>query len=220
MLKVIAFSLWGNNPKYTVGAIRNAELAPSVFPDWELHYYIDNTVPNQIIYALEDLQNVKIIEKNIKGDWKSAFWRFYSYQNADIVIFRDTDSRLGIREQLAVNEWLLSDKTFHVMRDHPYHKFEMLAGMWGAKKNEKYDLCKIFDDYLSKNETNFYGAEYILFKNILFPLIKDNCVVHDPFFDKKPFPSKRIGYEFVGQVFDENEKTVQEHLDVLKKALL
>ena len=30
-------------------------------------------------------------------------------------------------------------------------------------------------------------------------------IVHDPFFEKKPFPTARKNYEFVGDVFDENE---------------
>jgi hypothetical protein len=42
-------------------------------------------------------------------------------------------------------------------------------------------------------------------------------LVHDPFFEKKPFPSKRVNYEFVGQVFDENEVTVQDHIEALKR---
>jgi hypothetical protein len=42
-------------------------------------------------------------------------------------------------------------------------------------------------------------------------------VIHDEIFEKKPFPTKRVNYEFVGQVFDENENTVHEHTEVLKK---
>jgi len=34
MKKIISFSLWGDNPIYTQGAIRNAELAKEVYPDW------------------------------------------------------------------------------------------------------------------------------------------------------------------------------------------
>ena len=32
MTKVIGFSLWGDNPKYTVGATRNAQLARKIYP--------------------------------------------------------------------------------------------------------------------------------------------------------------------------------------------
>ena len=30
--RVIAFSLWGDQPIYTVGALKNAELAPKIYP--------------------------------------------------------------------------------------------------------------------------------------------------------------------------------------------
>ena len=44
-------------------------------------------------------------------------------------------------------------------------------------------------------------------------------MVHDEFFDKKPFPTKRKDFEFVGQIFDENEKTVRQHIEILKDHL-
>ena len=36
------------------------------------------------------------------------------------------------REQAAVQEWLDSNLTFHVMRDSPHHSTAILAGMWGG----------------------------------------------------------------------------------------
>lgn len=39
--KVIAMTLYGSEPKYTYGAIRNAQLMPVLFPDWTLQIYID-----------------------------------------------------------------------------------------------------------------------------------------------------------------------------------
>ena len=36
------------------------------------------------------------------------------------------------REKDAVNAWLVSNRTFHVMRDHPDHGTEILGGMWGG----------------------------------------------------------------------------------------
>ena len=32
-MKIISFSLWGQDPKYTIGAIRNAELAREIYQD-------------------------------------------------------------------------------------------------------------------------------------------------------------------------------------------
>jgi hypothetical protein len=131
------------------------------------------------------------------------FWRFESSydKNAKIVVFRDTDSRLSNREKIAVDEWINSDKTFHIMRDHPYHKFPILGGMWGYKNNNKYPMQILLESF---NKTNTYGTDYRFFAEELYPLIGNDKLVHDEFFDKKPFPCLRQGTEFVGDVFDEN----------------
>jgi len=202
-MNIISFSLWGNKPKYTIGAIKNAELAQKIYPGWICRFYIDNTVPNEVINALQLLSNTEIIHKNISGNWTSMFWRFESSfdKNAKLIIFRDTDSRLSNREKIAVDEWINSDKTFHIMRDHPYHKFPILGGMWGYKNNNKYPMQILLESF---NKTDNYGTDYKFFAEQLYPLIGDDKIVHDEFFDKKPFPSIRQGTEFIGDVFDEN----------------
>jgi len=209
MNKVISFSLWGENPKYTIGAIRNAELALSIYPDWKCYFFVANSVPFNIIKELLVFHNTYIIAKNEQGDWTSMFWRFEtSYDpNVDVSIFRDTDSRLNNREKFAVEEWLQSDKTFHIMRDHPFHGYPILGGMWGFKKNKQYPMKKLFSEF---NKKNNYGTDYDFFSSILYPLIGTDKVVHDPFFDKIDFPVKRIGTEFVGDVFDETDTRNQD----------
>ncbi len=43
---------------------------------------------------------------------------------------RDADSPITTRESTAVMEWLESDYTFHLMRDHPWHcSHPMLGGL-------------------------------------------------------------------------------------------
>jgi hypothetical protein len=219
MKKILSYSLWGNNPKYTVGALKNAAMAPTVYPDWICRFYVDHTVPKDILYNLEENSNVEIIYKNTIGNWSSMFWRFEaSYdKDVDIAIFRDTDSRLTLREKTAVDEWLKSDKTFHIMRDHPYHNFPILGGMWGVKNKNKYNLEEIIKKFYNEEASNRYGTDYDFFIKVLYPIVKEDSLVHDEFFEKKPFPSKRNGLEFIGQVFDENEKTVVEHVQVLRK---
>lgn len=204
MLKVISFSLWGNNPKYTIGAIKNAELALEIYPDWKCKFFIGADVPKEIIEKLYSYPNTIFSLKQSVCDWTSMFWRFEtSYDsNIDISIFRDTDSRLNNREKLAVNEWLNSEKTFHIMRDHPHHRFPILGGMWGYKFNPKYPMYELLSTF---NVQNKYGTDYEFFIESLYPLIKDDKVVHDPFFDKINFPLPRNGTEFVGDVFDEND---------------
>ena len=217
MKKVISFSLWGDNPKYCVGAVRNAELAPKIYPDWTCRFYISKFVNKEIIDSLANL-NCEIVLKDEAGDWTGMFWRFEAGTDKDCeaVIFRDTDSRLNPREKAAVEEWLNSDKTFHIMRDHPAHAFPILGGMWGIKPNNKYDLDSLLKNFKKENH---YGIDYNFFISVLYPLIGNDKIVHDEFFEKTNFPLKRIGYQFVGEVFDENDNTVQEHIEGLKRAI-
>ena len=122
MKKIISFSLWGDIPRYAEGAIRNAELALEVYPDWICRYYIGKNTPLETIGRLSGFDNTEIYIMNEPGDWTGMFWRFYpaSDIDVDVMISRDVDSRLTSREKAAVDEWLEGDKDFHIMRDHPY----------------------------------------------------------------------------------------------------
>jgi hypothetical protein len=147
------------------------------------------------------------------------FWRFLpaSEKGVQVMISRDTDSRLNIREKAAVDEWLASDKKFHIMRDHPHHRYPILGGMWGAKEGAIKDMEQLIEDFAQEDA---YGTDYKFFAELIFPKLEsDSVMIHDEFFGGQPFPVKRNGYEFVGQVFDEKEETVQEHVTALSRVL-
>ena len=205
MKKIISFSLWGTNPIYNIGAIKNSELAKTIYPDWVCRYYVGKSVPTETIKKLENFDNVEIILMDEDGNWTGMFWRFYpaGEEDVDVVIVRDCDSRLNQREKDAVDEWLNSDKGFHIMRDHPYHTTEILGGMWGSKKGVVTKIKDYINDYI---KGNFWQVDQHFLRDIIYPLIKDNCVVHDEFFDNKPFPSKREHNQFVGQAFNEKDE--------------
>jgi hypothetical protein len=203
--KCIAFSLWGNNPKYNIGAIKNAELASTIYPEWKCVFFIsESSVPEQTKIELEKFDHVIVKTMNGSDSWSNLFWRFQTCFDPqfDVCIFRDTDSRLSMREKYAVDYWLKQNKTIHIMRDHPHHGYPILGGMWGYRKNNKYNIEELLKNYVSKDK---YGTDYEFLGNTLYPLIKDDKVVHDEFFDKKPFPTMRQGTEFVGDVYDEND---------------
>ena len=72
-------------------------------------------------------------------DWPDGnmFWRFLAIDDSDVCISRDADSVVNEREVAAVNQWLDSDKQWHLMSDHRLHKkHRMMGGMWGFKKGE------------------------------------------------------------------------------------
>jgi protein O-GlcNAc transferase len=97
MKKIISFCLWGDNPKYTIGAIENAKLAKTIYPDWTCRFYVGNSTPDEIWDKLYDMDNTEMINMEIDGDWSGMFWRFYpaSENDVDVFIVRDTDSRLS-----------------------------------------------------------------------------------------------------------------------------
>lgn len=202
-MKIISFCLWGDNPKYCVGAIKNANLIKDIYPNWIARFYIHKDVNKKYIEEIQKTNaQIKIME-NAPG-WESMMWRYLPIEDAEVETFisRDTDSRLNLREKNAVDEWLNSDKEFHVMRDHPYHGFSILGGMFGAKKGGFNFIKDSIKEFKFQNQ---YGTDYIFFNNILYPKIEGKTLVHDEFFDKKPFPTIRLNYNFVGAIFDEND---------------
>ncbi len=216
-MKLITFSLWGQDPKYLIGAIRNAELAQEIYPDWICRFYAGQSVPSQTIFQLENFNNVQVIQMPEFGDWRGMFWRFSptSEEGVEVMISRDADSRLNIREKAAVDEWLTSDKKFHIMRDHPYHGYPILGGMWGAKQGTIKDIDQLIAGFAQEDA---YGTDYKFFAELIFPKLNPSDIMtHDEFFDGQPFPNVRVGDQFVGQVFDEHDETIEDHIKVLRR---
>ena len=218
-MKIIAFSLWGDNPKYTVGAIKNADIADELFPEWICRFYIGKSVPEDILNQLREKNNTQIVQMDEDGDWSGMFWRFHpcSEDDVDVVLSRDTDSRLTQREKDAIDEWLESDKGFHIMRDHPWHGTQILGGMWGCKKGTLTEMSSLID---SIQKGDFWQVDQIFLRDYIYPLVKDDAFVHDEFFEKRPFPTKRNNLEFIGEVYDENDNVTEEHREVLRSALI
>lgn len=200
MNKVISFSLWGDNPKYTIGAIRNSELAKIIYPEWTVVMHIANDVPLEVVNTL--LNNSVQLIRYQEGSWNSMFWRFLNADSNDIVISRDCDSRLNYRERAAVDEWLNSNKDFHIMRDHRCHAVPILGGMWGSRNGILKGISSMISNYNKGEYDNKWQVDQNFLRDIVYPIVKDKSIVHDEFFEKKPFPTQRIGNEFVGAAFN------------------
>lgn len=222
MEKVISYSLWGEEYKYCAGAIKNAKDAKVFYPDWICYFYITNNVPYWCVNELSECDNVKVIVCNDPPNWKFATKRFKAIdeENVKRVIFRDTDSRLSKREVDAVNEWISEDTALHIMKDHPYHGgFPILAGMFGLYKGHGMPCISEWLEEFEETEIdpNYYHYDQMFLKYV-FNCLKGSCTIHDEFFENKPFPTPRQGFEFVGQVFDEFGKTDPNHTEALEQA--
>lgn len=221
--KYISFSLWGSQPIYNIGAIRNLELAKIIYPDWKIIFYYDVTVPLQTIEILNKKGAILVL---VKDNTYGMFWRFNAADlpDCEYAIFRDTDSRLTLRERKAVDEWIASNKILHVMRDHPFHeipfgadKMSILGGMWGIKGG-----VLNFNEMINEfhNSTSLeYGSDQTFLMRI-YEQFSDSVFFHDEFFAKKKFPIKRHKFSFIGERIDENENPVGDDRHALKQYYL
>lgn len=156
-MKLISFTLYGKDPKYVTGLFRNIPLQKQFYPDWNIIVYHDNSVDQD---ALDKLSEDCIL-KNVDGcGISAAAWRFLAHdEDCERFIVRDSDSRISEREALAVKEWEESDKTLHIMRDHPHHGYAILGGMWGMKKDPTLKSMK--DVIISYQEKEYQTEEAI-----------------------------------------------------------
>ena len=199
--KIISFSLWGNDLLYWEGAVENIHLAKKLYPGWKCRFYINEASDPTLIRMMEQ-ETCEIFLMKANAAYAGLFWRFYAADDAEIMICRDTDSRLSHRERHAVDRWLDSGRNFHIMRDHPYHGVPILRGMWGARNVKGIThLANLFpDEYKDKK-----GCDQDFLGTIVYPQIRESACIHDSynfFNDGTDFPTRRIGNEFVGQVIN------------------
>jgi hypothetical protein len=154
-------------------------------------------------------------------DASAMFWRFLAFGDEDVayVMSRDADSRFSPRETAAVGEWLESGKQFHLMRDHPAHNCAILGGMWGAETAPLRFLPAVI---AGVPKGGSYGDDQRFLEKHVYPIARRDVMIHDSFFlrelTRRPFPTARIDLEFVGEVFDENERPRLSDRAVLARA--
>lgn len=211
--KVISFSIYGDNPKYTTGLINNVLLAEYFYPGWNIYIYFNNTVPTKILNELSSNKLVKLFDmsnSNIPG----MFWRFlvHDEENVELFIVRDSDSRLSLRESIAVHNWISSNKKLHIMRDHPHHTFKILGGMWGMRVSDII-MSELVIEYLKNiGEVFSYDMREIdqsFLKDIIYKKYWYSSMIHAEYnryeFWSKKFPVERVFSHFVGEIFDESD---------------
>lgn len=200
--QIIAYSLYGKNPRYTDGAIANAKLYHTIYPGWQMRVYHDDSVSRKILQKLEGY-GVQLRDMS-KSNMNAMSWRFTVSDKAARFCARDIDSRLSMREKLAVDAWVASGKKFHVMRDHPSHSsYALSGGMWCASDAGMREIQHVLkgipsgNDYLQ--DMNWLNAK-------VWPIAQRSVLQHDSFSCDKfggglPFPTPRVGWEHVGSVY-------------------
>ncbi len=192
---IIAYSLWGNQPRYHVPLLENARIRPHLFPDWSLRVYHDHTVDTSYLAQLAALgvQLRRMALPPGTPTHRGLLWRFEVIADPEVQRFliRDADSLLTVKERVAVDAWLHSDFHFHTMRDWYTHTDVLLAGMWGgvggilpapATLLRAYSFWRMENDHIDQD----------LLTETVWPAIRRTILIHDSIFQpclgSLPFP--------------------------------
>jgi hypothetical protein len=145
----------------------------------------------------------------------NKFYRFFPIDdpNVDICCIRDADSRVLERDVGCIEDFLESDKLFHIIRDHPNHHHRILAGTISIKKNIlTQSLYSIFCKYRENNDVNTFWSDQEFLISIFYPgilpvsLIHDDLQVFEPYTVKTKFKVPiKSGLDFIGQVYEYDE---------------
>lgn len=228
--KVISFCLWGDKPRYRVGLLENIKLSRKYYPEWDIYVYVHQ---DSLFPELKNQQDIIIIIK--QDDYrnhpkKCMLWRLEPIMDptVDVFISRDVDTRIQLREVMAVREWLDDDsKLLHIMRDHPQHYNKILGGMYGVRTQtfRKFDWKALIDTYYrvfgaSENDQHFLEKYLYNMTTRQEKMIHDEIKLYEGPSDCRPFPLKYELSRFVGCYVYEDDSNDQPTEAVLKNYLL
>ncbi len=190
---IIAYSLWGSEARYLDTLADNVDIARDLFPSWQCRVYCDRTVPSDAMTGLRSLGAQIVLMPTPAIRHASLLWRFLAADDPDVdrVIFRDADAPLTVRERVAVDAWLASDKAFHVMRDWWSHTDLMLAGMWGASGGLLKGIKRVMEAHIARVSVPNRQIDQQFLASTVRPSIRDHTLIHDDHFGvlgARPFP--------------------------------
>jgi len=208
--KVISYSLYGNKPLYCEGAIKNAKDKLTTYgSQWETWFYVYEDVPKTYVDELKKYAD-KII--HIKHDFpvqNGTIWRFLAidHTEVDIMLIRDIDSRPTLKEKKLVEEWIISGKQYHIIRDGATHQMPFLAGSFGIRKGNDLSIMELLSkhpQYMKKS--NMYIIDQLFLANCIYPLTINNRMIHDSFnhYELDGFNRLERTKRFIGERILEN----------------
>jgi hypothetical protein len=163
-MKVFSFCLYGTEPNYYTGLLENIAIVREQFPDFSIYVYKGVCDPSWVIP-----DGVIVIETGREGGI-NMFYRLLPLTFAEIGFTRDADSRITERDQWCIREFLESDKSYHVIRDHYYHRSKIMGGLFGWKKSLSVSIL---------TDRGFtYGDDEAFLASDVYPTIRNDILVH------------------------------------------
>jgi len=181
--QVIAFCLFGSDPRYILGAINNAVVARYLYAGWTTRFYVDESLPDEAKRLLTQNGAQIVTVNGLPPAEYGLFWRFLVEDdpNVGLYLVRDADSVLTVKERAAVAAWLRSGRAFHVMRDHIQHSELMLAGMWGAHRGNLGPMTPRLRSFVAGIgvRANYVHRDQHFLRSEIWPIVRQSVFVND-----------------------------------------
>jgi hypothetical protein len=163
-MKVFSFCVYGTDPNYYTGLLENLDQIRTFFPDFDVIVHKGVCDPT---WVLPDW--VRVVETGKEGAI-NMMYRYVPLTEHEVGFVRDTDSRLTERDRWCIREFLASSKSYHIIRDHRWHKSPIMGGLFGWKTSLAMDLP------LSADAS--YGSDEAWLATHLYPRIVGDALVH------------------------------------------
>lgn len=180
---VISISLWGSHERYVSSALLNVQLAPHIYPGWRCRFWVDRTVPERVLDALRQ-HGADLVVMQRANNYDGMFWRFLVADDpqVDRYLVRDADAVINVRERVAVDAWIASDRHFHVMRDWWTHSEPMLGGLWGGVGRALPRLAPKIEEFIAQRLYMAQGMDQQFLRNEVWPYARESVLAHDSIF--------------------------------------
>lgn len=179
-MKVFTFCIYGSNPKYCEGLVRNLETIQKEFPDFHTWIIAGNDVPQSYMDKYNTFKNVNIIKSNETGH-RLMCYRFFpiDFPQVDIMFVRDADSRIGHRDKWCINEFIESKYNIFTIRDHPNHGTSIMGGQWGMKKIDGLKITSMYKKYKEQVEVlDAYQVDQTFLRMCIYRFYKDQFIAY------------------------------------------
>jgi len=189
---IIAFSLYGAQPRYCETLVENIKAAAGLYPQWTCRVYLDDSVPQHVWQRLQEA-GAQLRDMSGEKEIFPTLWRFLVMDDPQVERFmvRDADSLVSEREAAAVEAWLASPFHFHHMRDYFTHTELLLAGMWGGVNGVFPRVEPLIRQFIAGYQGSERFTDQYFLKAVLWPTVRDSIMNHDELFNfhhAQPWP--------------------------------
>lgn len=190
---IIAFSLYGAQPRYCETLVENIKAAAGLYPQWTCRVYLDDSVPQHVWQRLQEAA-AQLRDMSGEKEIFPTLWRFLVMDDPQVERFmvRDADSLVSEREAAAVEAWLASPFHFHHMRDYFTHTELLLAGMWGGVNGVFPRVEPLIRQFIASYQGSERFTDQYFLKAVLWPTVRMSILNHDEIFDfhhAQPWPA-------------------------------